>query len=162
MVDENLTLVALGTDLTSLGLNLNASENLHETFVSPFVNNSASRTPEYNLPRCYYISPPALKTVFFQKFCDMTLFYIFYHFLTRPSDAPHLELRTSLVKYAYQELVSRGWHHQQEGNLWLKRAETNNQVMYFDLNSMELRPFVPGQTGTGSSSPATGGGGGGG
>lgn len=40
MENENLTFVALGTDLTTLGLNLNAAENLHETFMSPFVNNS--------------------------------------------------------------------------------------------------------------------------
>jgi len=102
MVDENLNTLALGTDLTHLGLNLNAPDNLYETFTSPWADSRVSRTPEYTLPRCYYISPPALKTVFFQKFSDMTLFYIFYHFLTRPSDAPHQELRSSLVKYAYQ------------------------------------------------------------
>lgn len=130
MVDENLNTLALGTDLTHLGLNLNASDNLYETFTSPWADTRASRAPEYTLPRCYYISPPALKTVFFQKFCDMTLFYIFYHFLTRPSDAPHQELRGSLVKYAYQELVSRGWQYQQDGNLWLKRAEGSNQVCH--------------------------------
>ena len=131
-----------------------ATPAVHESFVSPFINNSASRTPEYTLPRCYYISPPALKTVFFQKFCDMTLFYIFYHFLTRPSDAPHQDLRTSLVKYAYQELVSRGWQYQQDGNLWLKRSESN-QLMFFDLTSMEVRPFVPGQSGTGGGGATT-------
>ena len=148
MENENLTFVALGTDLTTLGLNLNAAENLHETFMSPFVNNSQARTPDYQIPRCYYITPPALKTAFFTKFSDTTLFYIFYHFLTRPSDAPHQELRTSLVKYAYQELQSnRGWQYQQEGNLWLKRNDSN-QVVYFDLNKMEILPFVHGQSGS--------------
>lgn len=36
MMDENLTTLALGTDLTTLGLNLNASDNLYETFQSPW------------------------------------------------------------------------------------------------------------------------------
>lgn len=35
MSDPNLTMLALGTDLTSLGLNLNSSDNLHKSLVSP-------------------------------------------------------------------------------------------------------------------------------
>ncbi|KAJ1472401.1 hypothetical protein T484DRAFT_1840503 [Baffinella frigidus] len=52
MMDENLTTLALGTDLTTLGLNLNASDNLYETFQADARSN---RTPDYNLPR--YLSP---------------------------------------------------------------------------------------------------------
>ena len=52
--------------------------------------------------RCYYISPPALKTAFFHKFSDMTLFYIFYHFLTRPSDSSHqVPLSSCIYIYIY-------------------------------------------------------------
>lgn len=142
MMDDNLNTLALGTDLTLLGLNLNASDNLYESFVSPWADSRVSRSPEYVLPRCYYISPPALKTVFFQKFCDMTLFYIFYHFLTRPSDAQHQELRASLVKYAYQELLARGWQFQQESNIWVTRVQGGNEFKYFDMQAMELRPFL--------------------
>lgn len=39
MTDPDLTMLALGTDLTSLGLNLNSSENLHKTLVSPLSDN---------------------------------------------------------------------------------------------------------------------------
>jgi hypothetical protein len=35
MADQDLTMLALGTDLTGLGLNLNSSESLHRGFVSP-------------------------------------------------------------------------------------------------------------------------------
>ena len=52
MMDENLTTLALGTDLTTLGLNLNASDNLYETFQSPWADARSNRTPDYNLPRC--------------------------------------------------------------------------------------------------------------
>ena len=99
------------------------------------------------LPQCYYISPPALKTAFFQKFTDMTLFYIFYHFLTRPTDQPHAQLRESLVKFAYQELVARGWQHQQPNNVWVTHSRDTNELKYFDMRAMEMRPFVPGQVG---------------
>lgn len=97
------------------------------------------------LPQCYYISPPALKTAFFQKFTDMTLFYIFYHFLTRPTDQPHAQLRESLVKFAYSELVSRGWQHQQPNNVWVTHSRDSNELKYFDMRAMEMRPFVAGQ-----------------
>jgi hypothetical protein len=83
-----------------------------DTFTSPWDRGVQRKSDEYRLPQCYYISPPALKTAFFQKFTDMTLFYIFYHFLTRPTDQPHQQLRESLVKFAFQELVTRGWQHQ--------------------------------------------------
>ncbi|XP_020964667.1 probable NOT transcription complex subunit VIP2 [Arachis ipaensis] len=36
MSDPDLTSLALGIDLTTLGLNLNSSENLHKTFGSPW------------------------------------------------------------------------------------------------------------------------------
>ncbi len=35
MCDADLTMLSLGTDLTSLGLNLNSSESLHKALVSP-------------------------------------------------------------------------------------------------------------------------------
>jgi hypothetical protein len=109
---------------------------------------TTSHTAHCNrLPQCYYISPPALKTAFFQKFTDMTLFYIFYHFLTRPTDQPHAQLRESLVKFAYSELVSRGWQHQQPNNVWVTHSRDSNELKYFDMRAMEMRPFVAGQVG---------------
>ncbi|MCL7027878.1 hypothetical protein MKW94_003603, partial [Papaver nudicaule] len=69
----------LGIDLTSLGLNLNAAEDLHKTFGSPWSDEPAKGDPEYTVPECYYAKqPPVLQQSYFKKFQLETLFYIFY------------------------------------------------------------------------------------
>ncbi|KAG4988648.1 hypothetical protein JHK85_031631 [Glycine max] len=61
MSDPDLTSLALGIDLTTLGLNLNSSENLHKTFGSPWTDESAKGDPEFTVPQCYFAKqPPAL------------------------------------------------------------------------------------------------------
>ena len=79
MTDQDLNTLALGTDLTTLGLNLNSSDCLYATFASPWADSPAQRDPEFTLPQCYYMQPPALKTGHFSKFQLETLFYIFYN-----------------------------------------------------------------------------------
>lgn len=65
MNDLDLASLALGIDLTTLGLNLNSSENLHKTFKSPWAEESAKGDPEFNVPQCYYAEqPPALHVSF--------------------------------------------------------------------------------------------------
>jgi CCR4-NOT transcription complex subunit 2 len=51
---------------------------LYATFASPWADAPSTREPQYQLPMCYYIQPPALKTTHFNKFQLETLFYIFY------------------------------------------------------------------------------------
>ncbi|KAH9701039.1 NOT2 3 5 domain-containing protein [Citrus sinensis] len=61
MSDPDLTSLALGIDLTTLGLNLNSTENLHKTFGSPWSDEPAKGDPEFTVPQCYYAKqPPAL------------------------------------------------------------------------------------------------------
>ncbi|KAF7805523.1 putative NOT transcription complex subunit VIP2 isoform X1 [Senna tora] len=61
MSDPDLTSLALGIDLTTLGLNLNSSENLHKTFGSPWSDEPAKGDPVFTVPQCYYAKqPPAL------------------------------------------------------------------------------------------------------
>lgn len=61
MSDPDLTSLALGIDLTTLGLNLNSTENLHKTFGSPWSDDPAKGDPEFVVPQCYYAKqPPAL------------------------------------------------------------------------------------------------------
>lgn len=61
MSDPDLTSLALGIDLTTLGLNLNSTENLHKTFGSPWSDEPAKGDPEFSVPQCYYAKqPPAL------------------------------------------------------------------------------------------------------
>lgn len=75
MSDPDLTSLALGIDLTTLGLNLNSTENLHKTFGSPWSDEPAKGDPEFNVPQCYYAKqPPALHV---SGFFTMILKFIF-------------------------------------------------------------------------------------
>ncbi|QCD88300.1 CCR4-NOT transcription complex subunit 2 [Vigna unguiculata] len=112
MSDPDLTSLALGIDLTTLGLNLNSSENLHKTFGSPWSDEPAKGDPEFNVPQCYYAKqPPALHQGYFSKFSVETLFYIFY---SMPKDEAQL--------YASNELYNRGWFYHKEHRLWFIRV----------------------------------------
>mmetsp|Transcript_3434 Transcript_3434/g.4787 ORF Transcript_3434/g.4787 Transcript_3434/m.4787 type:complete len:455 (+) Transcript_3434:75-1439(+) len=139
MSDADRNALALGSDLTTLGLNLNSSDQLYSTFASPWSESPTTREPQYQLPMCYYMQPPALKTGHLSKFQLETLFYIFY---ALPKDV--------LQAYAAQELYSREWRYHVDLKLWFKRAgpsdgvtNTGNglQYIYFDINSWEHRLF---------------------
>ena len=92
------------------------------------------------LPMCYYMQPPALKTGHLSKFQLETLFYIFY---AMPKDV--------LQAYAAQELYTREWRYHADNKLWFKRAGPADgvpssstgapQYLYFDINSWERRLF---------------------
>ncbi|XP_057449098.1 probable NOT transcription complex subunit VIP2 isoform X3 [Lotus japonicus] len=112
MSDPDLTSLALGIDLTTLGLNLNSSENLHKTFASPWSEDPTKADPEFSVPQCYYTKqPPTLHQGYFSKFSVETLFYIFY---SMPKDEAQL--------YAANELNNRGWFYHKELRLWLIRV----------------------------------------
>jgi CCR4-NOT transcription complex subunit 2 len=61
MSDLDLTTLALGTDLTTLGLNLNSRENLYKTFASPWADGPVRGEPEFTLPACYVQPAPRLQ-----------------------------------------------------------------------------------------------------
>ncbi|KAI7732568.1 hypothetical protein M8C21_024174, partial [Ambrosia artemisiifolia] len=112
MSDPDLTSLALGIDLTTLGLNLNSSENLHKTFGSPWLDESTKEPPEFTVPQCYYTKqPPVLNQGYLSKFQLNTLFYIFY---SMPKDEAQL--------YSANELYNRGWFYHREHRLWFMRA----------------------------------------
>ena len=92
MTEVDLNTLALGQDLTSLGLNLNSNECLYATFASPWGDPQASGRqvqPEYVLPSCYYANPPAFKPAHLPKFSVKTLMYLpiplFPQYLSLPS-----------------------------------------------------------------------------
>jgi len=137
MQEPDLNTLALGTDLTSLGLNLNSSECLYTTFASPWADGPASREPEFTLPQCYYMQPPALKTGHFSKFQLETLFYIFYNM---PRD--------TLQAYAATELYNRDWRYHKDLTLWFTRATRQGgddgqkgQYIYFDITEWRKKLF---------------------
>ncbi|XP_058091783.1 probable NOT transcription complex subunit VIP2 isoform X2 [Magnolia sinica] len=95
MSDPDLTSLALGIDLTTLGLNLNSTDNLHKTFGSPWSDEPAKGEPEYVVPECYYAKqPPPLHPRYFSKFQPETLFYIFY---SMPKDEAQLYAANELI-----------------------------------------------------------------
>jgi len=111
MTDPDVSTLALGTDLTTLGLNLNSSEVLYATLASPCLDVPTRAEPDYVLPFAYYMQPPALKTSHLAKFTLETLFYIFY---AMPKD--------TLQVYAARELYKRDWRYHKELKLWFSRA----------------------------------------
>ncbi|KAL8128667.1 hypothetical protein V2J09_017822, partial [Rumex salicifolius] len=112
MSDPDLTSLALGMDLTTLGLNLNSTENLYKTFASPWSDEPIKGEPEFVVPQCFYsLPPPPLNKRFFQKFRTDTLFYIFY---SMPKDEAQL--------YAADELIRRGWMYHRDLRMWLTRV----------------------------------------
>ncbi|CAN6332608.1 unnamed protein product [Urochloa humidicola] len=112
MKEPGPTALALGIDLTSLGLNLNSQDNLYKTFGSPWSNEPAKGEPDYQIPACFSAEPPPpLQPLHFQKFHPLTLFYIFY---SMPKDVAQL--------YAANELYNKGWFYHKEYRVWLTRA----------------------------------------
>merc|ERR1719253_2309354 len=123
MTDPDLSLLALGTDLTTLGLNLACSEVLYATFAYPCLETPTRAQPDYALPYCYYMQPPALKTSHLSKFQLETLFYIFY---SMPKD--------TLQVYAAKELYNRDWRYHKELKLWFARP---NDAFLQNLQMLE-------------------------
>ncbi|KAJ7980917.1 CCR4-NOT transcription complex subunit 2 [Quillaja saponaria] len=112
MSDPDLTSLALGIDLTTLGLNLNSTENLHKNFGSPWSDEPAKGDPEFSVPQCYYAKQsPVLHQGYFSKFSVETLFYIFY---SMPKDEAQL--------CAANELYNRGWFYHKEHRFWFIRV----------------------------------------
>eukprot|EP00741_Cyanophora_paradoxa_P011302 tig00020554_g10917.t1 len=127
MTDPDLNTLALGTDLTTLGLNLNSPECLYATFGSPWSDGPSRREPE--LPPCYYLVPPQLKTQHFAKFQLETLFYIFY---CMPRDMLQL--------CAFDELYNREWRYHKAMKLWFLRSAS--EWVVFDVNAWEKKAWA--------------------
>ena len=49
MSDADRNALALGSDLTTLGLNLNSSDQLYSTFASPWSESPTTREPQYQV-----------------------------------------------------------------------------------------------------------------
>ncbi|XP_020577018.1 probable NOT transcription complex subunit VIP2 [Phalaenopsis equestris] len=112
MNNPDLTSLALGIDLTTLGLNLNSNDNLHKKFGSPWSDEPLKGEPESSVPSCYYAKqPPPLQQRHFSKLQLGTLFYIFY---SMPKDEAQI--------YAAYELYLRGWLYHKEAQLWFTRV----------------------------------------
>lgn len=138
LTSADLNTLALGTDLTTLGLNLNSTEPLYHTFASPWADQPCRREPDFSLPPCYYMQPPTLKPGHIHKFQLETLFYIFY---MMPKD--------TLQAVAASELHSRDWKFHSELGMWFcKQPESGkgfgrpSTYVYFDVKVWDRRTYV--------------------
>lgn len=132
--DPDASMLALGHDLSTLGLDLGAQDALYSSFVTPWAADAAAAAglqgasataaasagvePEYHLPQCYASvqAPPAQSKV--AHFTDETLFFVFY---SQPRDA--------MQELAAQELYRKNWRYHKELRLWLtKEAGTEPSV----------------------------------
>jgi CCR4-NOT transcription complex subunit 2 len=139
MTNQDLNTLALGVDLTTLGLNLSHPDQLSAIFAYPCLDTPVRRDPDYVIPHCYYVNPPPLKSGHLSKFQVETLFYIFY---SMPKD--------TLQVYAAKELYNRDWKYHKALRLWFHRPseQTAKQMgievgsfIYFDVNAWERRVF---------------------
>ncbi len=104
-----MTTLALGTDLTTLGLNLNSTEHLYATVASPWAENPLNKDP-HHLPESYTVpqlQPPATMLHLVQ---EPTLLYAFY---SSPRD--------QLQLHCARELFKRGWRYHKELQRWIMK-----------------------------------------
>lgn len=113
--DPNLVSLALGQDLTALGLNLNSPENLFPSFGGPWAETPCRpQDVDFHVPPEYLINfniRDKLAQIKLSRYKDDLLFYIFY---TNPGDV--------LQIYAAMELYAREWRYHMEEKLWITQA----------------------------------------
>lgn len=111
MTDPDLTTLALGTDLTTLGLNLNSPDPLWKTFVSPWAEGPSKQEIDPRIPDSFIAPSPQMTSEHWQHFKPDTLFYIFYG---RPGEESQIR--------AASELTRRGWMYHKELKAWITRV----------------------------------------
>ncbi|KAL8682495.1 MAG: hypothetical protein Q9186_001442 [Xanthomendoza sp. 1 TL-2023] len=109
--DPDTAALAIGQDLTQLGMDLNSPEPLHHTWPGPFGPPSPIPfQPSYTLPDCYTVDNVALPRHKLPGFADETLIWIFYF---QPRDV--------MQEFAATELVNRNWRYHKEMQMWLTK-----------------------------------------
>ncbi|KAI0049452.1 hypothetical protein FA95DRAFT_1581784 [Auriscalpium vulgare] len=110
--DPDQALLAVGTDLGTMGLDMQHQGNLYSTFITPWADSSAAHSvePDFHLPACYNVQPPTPGPNKAAAFSDETLFFMFY---SSPRDA--------LQEVAAQELYNRNWRYHKDLRLWLTK-----------------------------------------
>ncbi|KAF7722129.1 hypothetical protein EC973_003673 [Apophysomyces ossiformis] len=140
MTDPDRSMLALGSDLTTLGLDLNTSDSIYATFISPWSDTQTppglNVEPGYFLPQCYrnvQATPPARQRM--RTFSDEILFYVFY---CMPKDIAQ--------EAAAQELYARNWRYHKQLGLWLTKepSEDGRPVPFrrTSANALEQGVFI--------------------
>merc|ERR1719190_319632 len=113
--DPNLVSLALGADLTTLGLNLNSEVNLYPTFGGPWAETPCRpQDIDFHVPYEYLTNTTIrdkLAPVKLNRYKDDVLFYMFY---TDVGDVLQLA--------AAAELYNRDWRYHKDDRVWITRA----------------------------------------
>ncbi|XLR23183.1 hypothetical protein S83_051083, partial [Arachis hypogaea] len=129
-------------DLTTLGLNLNSSENLHKTFGSPWSDEPAKGDPEFNVPQCYYAKqPPALHAYCLLHDAARLPFKVFsgnivLHILQGlfPNYVGMVTIWEQLmVVVAFRH--NKGWYYHKENHFWFIRVP--NMELLVKINTYQ-------------------------
>ncbi|KKY27057.1 putative not2 family protein [Phaeomoniella chlamydospora] len=112
---QDIAHLAIGHDLTGLGLDLNSQEPLHPNFATPFAPGTTARPVEtdFTLPTCYSVANVQPLHERIPSFSEETLFYIFY---TRPRDI--------MQELVADELMGRKWRYHKVERMWVTRDDT--------------------------------------
>ncbi|XP_044735169.1 regulator of gene activity isoform X2 [Chrysoperla carnea] len=113
--DPNLVSLALGQDLTALGLNLNSPENLYPTFGGPWAEQPCRpQDIDFHVPPEYIINATIrekLAPVKLNRYKDDLLFFLFYN-----SCGDFLQVA------AAAELYNREWRYHMEDKVWITQV----------------------------------------
>ncbi|XP_061617736.1 CCR4-NOT transcription complex subunit 2-like isoform X10 [Phyllopteryx taeniolatus] len=113
--DPGTVHLALGSDLTALGLNLNSPENLYPKFASPWA--SAPCRPQdidFHVPSEYLTNihiRDKLAAIKLSRYGEDLLFYLYY-----------MNGGDLLQPLAAVELFNRDWRYHKEERVWITRA----------------------------------------
>jgi len=120
---SNNIIFAPGIELTHLGIDLDRTENIFTSFMSPFSTTSEDPPLDSFLPTEYALSvqqKEAMSNCKIDTLGDQSLIYLFY---THPND--YLQLVTATV------LHKRGWHYFKPTQFWFKKIN-DESVEIFD------------------------------
>ncbi|GAW81056.1 hypothetical protein, conserved [Plasmodium gonderi] len=118
--DPELNILALGTDLTTLGLNLNSPDFLFTSLTSPICDDPTYKEDYFLKPNSYLNTRFQIRLSLLLKLQTETLFYIFYNL---PRDI--------LQAYAASELYLRKWTYHMNYKKWFIPRN------FFNHNSLE-------------------------
>ncbi|GIX92481.1 hypothetical protein CDAR_400422 [Caerostris darwini] len=159
--DPKLVSLALGSDLTTLGLNLNTTDNLYPSFAGPWSEHPCRpQDIDFHVPSEYLVNQnirDKLAPVKLNRYGEDLLFYLFYMF-----SGDVLQLA------AAAELYNRDWRFHKDERVWITRVPGMNPTekcqsfergMYYffdadnwrkvakefhlDYERLEERPIVP-------------------
>ncbi|KAI9843101.1 MAG: hypothetical protein M1838_002873 [Thelocarpon superellum] len=125
---SDLGSLAIGQDLTTLGLDLSQPEPLYPSFANAFGEAGARGVePDFAVPACYNVQNIHPLNTKVSSFSDETLFYVFYQM---PRDV--------MQEVVAAELSNRNWRWHRELKQWLTKDTSFEPVR---INAAEERGF---------------------